>query len=107
MSSEIKSAVRVIVAAAGSGSRMRATLPKQYIQIAGRRIAEHTLEAIQSVPRIGEIVVAIAADDKHWGLLPARLRERVQDTNLVVAYLECAEKAWPTWRRKNDIVLSR
>jgi hypothetical protein len=30
------------------------------------------------------------------------LRSRRPDANLVVAYLECVEKAWPTWRRKND-----
>jgi hypothetical protein len=30
------------------------------------------------------------------------LRANRPEVNLVIAYLECAEKSWPAWRRKND-----
>lgn len=39
---------------------------------------------------------------QHIGAQTRWLRERMGDANLVVAYLECAERAWPAWRRKHD-----
>jgi len=41
-------------------------------------------------------------DIQHIGAQTRWLREHVRDAELVVAYLECAEKAWPAWRKKND-----
>jgi len=79
MSSEsIAPLVWVAIPAAGSGSRLGAALPKQYLGLAGRTLAEHTLEALLGVRQIHEIVVAIAADDTHWGRLPGELRARVR-----------------------------
>jgi hypothetical protein len=40
---------------------------------------------------------------QHIGAQTRWLREHVRDANLVVAYLECAEKAWPAWRRAHDL----
>lgn len=67
-----------VVPAAGTGSRIDAALPKQYLRIAGRMLAEHTLEALLAVARIRELVVAIAPGDTRWATLPASLRERVR-----------------------------
>lgn len=66
------------VPAAGSGSRMGAPVPKQYLEIAGRRLAEHTLDALLASGCIHEIVVAIAPDDGAWHTLPEALRARVR-----------------------------
>lgn len=41
-------------------------------------------------------------DIQHIGAQTRWLREHVLDANIVVAYLECAEKAWPVWRRTHD-----
>ena len=41
-------------------------------------------------------------DIQHIGAQTRWLRAHVRDANLVVAYLECAGKSWPLWRRKND-----
>ena len=41
-------------------------------------------------------------DIQHIGAQTRWLREALKGTNIVIAYLECAEKSWPTWRRKND-----
>ena len=41
-------------------------------------------------------------DIQHIGAQTRWLRERVHGANVVVAYLECAQKAWPVWRRTND-----
>ncbi len=64
-----------VVPAAGSGTRMNAALPKQYLPLLGKTIIERTLERLASVPEITGIVVAIARDDTHWpGIrLPARV----------------------------------
>lgn len=39
-------------------------------------------------------------DIQHIGAQTRWLRARVNDANLVVAYLECVEKSWVLWRRK-------
>jgi len=66
------------VPAAGSGSRMGSSVPKQYLDIAGRRLAEHTLDALLAAGCIHEVVVAIAPDDALWHTLPGTLRGRVR-----------------------------
>ena len=66
------------VPAAGSGSRMGSPVPKQYLEIDGRRLAEHTLDALLAAGCIHEIVVAIAPDDPLWPTLPETLRRRVR-----------------------------
>lgn len=58
-----------IVPAAGSGSRMASDVPKQYLQIAGKTILEHTIERLVTHPKIDGVVVAIAADDQRWDSL--------------------------------------
>ncbi len=55
-----------IIPAAGSGARLGALLPKQYLELNGRPLIFHTLAALLTVPRINKIVVVIAADDKLW-----------------------------------------
>jgi len=37
-----------IIVAAGSGSRMKASLPKQFLEIAGKPVLVHTLEKFHS-----------------------------------------------------------
>ena len=66
------------VPAAGSGSRMGSSVPKQYLEIAGARLAEHTLGALLAAGCIHEIVVAVAPDDALWLTLPEALRARVR-----------------------------
>lgn len=39
-------------------------------------------------------------DIQHIGAQTRWLRARVTDANLVVAYLQCVERSWPTWRKK-------
>jgi hypothetical protein len=41
-------------------------------------------------------------DIQHIAAQTRWLRAHVHDANLIVVYLECAEKSWPVWRRKND-----
>ncbi|MFZ5755918.1 MAG: 2-C-methyl-D-erythritol 4-phosphate cytidylyltransferase [Pseudomonadota bacterium] len=67
-----------VVPAAGVGSRMGASLPKQYLSIAGRTVAEHTLARLLSYARVRRAVVAIAQDDPYFARLPVSTDPRVQ-----------------------------
>jgi 2-C-methyl-D-erythritol 4-phosphate cytidylyltransferase len=66
------------VLAGGTGSRMGAALPKQFIEVGGKPVLQHTLEAFEAAPEIDAVIVVTAAD----------YRERT----LALA-LQCAPKA--------------
>jgi 2-C-methyl-D-erythritol 4-phosphate cytidylyltransferase len=68
----------VVIPAAGIGSRMRADRPKQYLQLAGRTILEHTLDCFLDHPRLKGLVLSLAADDPFWAALPCARDPRIQ-----------------------------
>ena len=55
-----------LIPAAGTGVRMNAGAPKQYLEISGRTILEHTMCRMLGCQAISGLVVCVAADDKHW-----------------------------------------
>ena len=55
-----------LVPAAGSGRRFGGEVPKQYLQVAGKPLIAHALDALLSHPCIDGVVVAVAAGDPHW-----------------------------------------
>lgn len=57
------SAVAAVIPAAGIGSRMNLTMPKQYLTVAGQTILQHSVAALAQDPRIQLIIIAIAAND--------------------------------------------
>jgi 2-C-methyl-D-erythritol 4-phosphate cytidylyltransferase len=65
-----------VVPAAGSGTRMGAGLPKQYLQLGDKAVLDHTLDALLDCPSLSGIVVAIAADDPFWAATEVRYRRR-------------------------------
>ncbi len=69
-----------VVPAAGKGARMGADRPKQYLELAGRTVLEHTLRRLLDEPRIAGIVVPLAADDPFGQAIVARLGARVVAT---------------------------
>lgn len=70
-----------VIPAAGVGSRMRADRPKQYLQLAGRTIIEHTLDCFLDHPRLQGLVVSLACDDPYWPDLHCANDPRVQRAN--------------------------
>lgn len=54
-----------IVAAAGSGARVGADLPKQYRPLLGQPLLRHAIEVLCGNPRITQVVVALASND-NW-----------------------------------------
>ncbi len=55
-----------IIPAAGSGKRMMADLPKQYLDLLGRPVIEHTLTRLLDVRQVAGAVVALRYGDPHW-----------------------------------------
>ena len=49
-----------ILPAAGIGSRMGAELPKQYLEVAGATLLEHSLHALLACQPITAVVVALS-----------------------------------------------
>lgn len=56
----------VIIPAAGSGSRMAAGIPKQYLPLLGKPVLWHTLQVFVRCPRISSISVVLSPDDSRW-----------------------------------------
>lgn len=65
-------ALWAVVPAAGSGRRMGAEKPKQYLPLAGRPVITHVLDRLASHPRVSGIVVVLAEDDDWWPALDYR-----------------------------------
>ena len=55
-----------VIPAAGRGSRFGGETPKQYLEIAGRPLIAHALDALLSHPRIAGAMVALSKNDALW-----------------------------------------
>jgi 2-C-methyl-D-erythritol 4-phosphate cytidylyltransferase len=67
-----------VIPAAGVGARMAADRPKQYLQLGGLTILEHSLLCFLDHPRLKGMVVSLAVDDPYWPTLPCALDSRIQ-----------------------------
>ncbi len=64
--------VWAIVPAAGIGSRMQADRPKQYLELEGCTVLEHTLQRLVSHGRVKGVIVAIAENDPWWAQISVK-----------------------------------
>lgn len=55
-----------LIPAAGIGTRMEHTIPKQYLPLAGHPVIWHALRALCVNPMIERVFVVLAAEDAHW-----------------------------------------
>ncbi|WP_116474311.1 2-C-methyl-D-erythritol 4-phosphate cytidylyltransferase [Zobellella maritima] len=69
--------ITAVVPAAGVGRRMGATLPKQYLMLAGKTVLEHTLERLLSHQALERIIVAIGPEDTHFPTLSLAHEPRI------------------------------
>lgn len=67
-----------VIPAAGVGARMAADRPKQYLQLGGRTILEHSLDCFLDHLSLKGLVVSIAADDPFWPGLACARDPRIQ-----------------------------
>ncbi len=72
-----KQIITAIVPAAGVGSRMQHSTPKQYIELAGKTILEHTLSKLAELNLLRTIKVAISDGDGYFADLP-RIDNRIE-----------------------------
>ncbi|AKD38956.1 2-C-methyl-D-erythritol 4-phosphate cytidylyltransferase [Pasteurella multocida subsp. multocida OH4807] len=78
MKQVIQRKIVAVVPAAGVGSRMRADKPKQYLQIHGKTILEHTLSVLLTYPLIEKIVLAVAPQDPYISRLSLLTHPKIQ-----------------------------
>lgn len=55
-----------LIPAAGSGSRMGSSTPKQYAPLSGRSLIEHSVRVLCAHPRIAEVFVVLAPGDTQF-----------------------------------------
>lgn len=67
-----------VIPAAGVGARMAADRPKQYLQLGGRTILEHSLGCFLDHPNLKGLVVSLAVDDPYWPNLACADDLRIQ-----------------------------
>ncbi len=64
--------VSAVLAAGGTGTRMSSGLPKQFIEISGKPILVHTVEAISAIDDVDRILIALPSE--HISAAEAILR---------------------------------
>lgn len=74
-------AIWAVVPAAGTGSRLNADVPKQYLELDGQTVLEHSLSRIDALARVKATVVVLSADDSIGRAL---CRDGVADGRLVL-----------------------
>lgn len=56
----------VVIPAAGTGKRMGAAIPKQYLPLCGRAVIDHTIERLLLHPAIDGMYVVLGEQDAWW-----------------------------------------
>lgn len=88
-----------VILAGGTGSRMGAQVPKQFLPLAGRTVIEHSIETFASHPSIDEVAVVVHPDWRgHMEEIAKRLKvsriidggsERYMSSiNAIMAYID-------------------
>ena len=100
------SSVWAVVPAAGSGRRMAAEVPKQYLKLNGVPILEHTLRALLACPDIRGVMVVLDPSDRRADAIPSLSDPRVSTAaggaeradsvlaGLQAVSLEASEQDW-------------
>ncbi|WP_211365711.1 2-C-methyl-D-erythritol 4-phosphate cytidylyltransferase [Pseudoxanthomonas suwonensis] len=55
-----------VVPAAGRGTRFGGEVPKQYLEVGGKPLLVHTLDALLAHPAVAGVVLALSGDDPRW-----------------------------------------
>ncbi|ELU03041.1 hypothetical protein CAPTEDRAFT_91532 [Capitella teleta] len=67
-----------VVPAAGVGRRMNIDIPKQYLEIKGKPLIEHTLERLLDFPQLEKIVVVLDREDEYHQSIELLRNARIQ-----------------------------
>lgn len=66
-----------VVPAAGVGKRMNADRPKQYLDLAGKTVIEHTLLRLLQAEVFSAVAVAISEEDPYWSALGVASHDKI------------------------------
>ena len=66
-----------VVPAAGVGKRMGGQIPKQYLELRGKPVLQHTLERLLAVLEFEAVAVALGQDDGYWPDIPVAADPRI------------------------------
>ena len=67
-----------IVPASGVGHRMQGRVAKQYLQLCGKTILEHTLDRLYSFSDINGVVLVLRPEDEDWEALNYQSRKPLE-----------------------------
>lgn len=71
----------VVIVAGGSGKRMGAEIPKQFLELAGRPVLMHTIERFKAFNEAIEIITVLPEDQlRHWVELQEKYKFSVPQT---------------------------
>jgi 2-C-methyl-D-erythritol 4-phosphate cytidylyltransferase len=68
----------VIIPAAGSGSRMGAGAPKQYLSLNGKSLIQHVIKVFDQAIKISSIHIVLTKGDVHWRSTYLNSSDKVQ-----------------------------
>ena len=68
----------VIIPAAGSGSRMGADAPKQYLSLNGKSLIQHVIKVFDLATKIDSINIILSESDAHWRSTYLNLSNKTQ-----------------------------
>ena len=90
----------VVIPAAGVGSRLGASIPKQYLKLGSKTILEHTLQIFLKASFINQVIVVISKEDSFFeklGLFSPKLQIAIggkERADSVKAGLKYVKSAW-------------
>ncbi|QGX90745.1 2-C-methyl-D-erythritol 4-phosphate cytidylyltransferase [Tatumella sp. TA1] len=98
-----------VVPAAGIGSRMQSSCPKQYLSIGSKTLLEHSIAVLVAHPAITQVIVALHPEDIHFRHLPIADDRRITTViggetraESVLAALESINAAATPWVLVHD-----
>ena len=68
----------VIIPAAGTGSRMEADSPKQYLSLHGKPLIQHVIKVFDQATKINTINIILNQQDAHWRSTYLHLSSKMQ-----------------------------
>lgn len=78
----LNKSVWVVIPAAGVGKRMQSATPKQYLNLHGKTVLEHTLNIFLHCKAVNGIVVALGEQDEYWPSIAPAFADRPVYTTL-------------------------
>lgn len=84
MKSNQEQGVWVVIPAAGVGSRMQSTTPKQYLSILNKSVLEHTVSRFLGLSCVVGILIVVSETDAFWTQIEQQLTDKCQEHDVLL-----------------------